>query len=142
VIIRDVLEKIAKWIDSFKAVGDAAVQFDASNASLPWAAVRLLLQVTVNDVQQYGTMVQDLEVVSRIIARYKEFENLHLGRDQSAEPALETALTVLYTEVLTHLAQTIAFFSQSTAGMFTKALRKATTDPSSATGQECLLDGR
>ncbi|EXL92236.1 ankyrin repeat-containing domain protein [Fusarium oxysporum II5] len=46
VIIRDVLEKIAKWIDSFKAVGDAAVQFDASNASLPWAAVRLLLQVT------------------------------------------------------------------------------------------------
>ncbi|KAM5372227.1 hypothetical protein ACJA88_008976 [Fusarium oxysporum] len=130
VIIRDVLEKIAKWIDSFKAVGDAAVQFDASNASLPWAAVRLLLQVTVNDVQQYGTMVQDLEVVSRIIARYKEFENLHLGRDQSAEPALETALTVLYTEVLTHLAQTIAFFSQSTAGMFTKALRKATTDPS------------
>ncbi|KAJ4038160.1 hypothetical protein NW756_008711 [Fusarium oxysporum] len=80
VIIRDVLEKIAKWIDSFKAVGDAAVQFDASNASLPWAAVRLLLQVTVNDVQQYGTMVQDLEVVSRIIARYKEFENLHLVR--------------------------------------------------------------
>ncbi|KAL5591485.1 hypothetical protein FOVSG1_010374 [Fusarium oxysporum f. sp. vasinfectum] len=107
VIIRDVLEKIAKWIDSFKAVGDAAVQFDASNASLPWAAVRLLLQVTVNDVQQYGTMVKDLEVVSRIIARYKEFENLHLGRDQSAEPALKTALTVLYTEVLTHLAQTI-----------------------------------
>lgn len=141
VIIRDVLEKIAKWIDSFKAVGDAAVQFDASNASLPWAAVRLLLQATVNDVQQYGTMVQDLEVMSRIIARYKEFENLHLGRDQSAEPALETALTVLYTEVLTHLAQTIAFFSQSTAGMFTKALRKATTDPSRATGQECLLDG-
>ncbi|KAF4503620.1 ankyrin 1 [Fusarium agapanthi] len=117
VIIRDVLEKIAKWIDSFKAVGDAAVQFDASNASLPWAAVRLLLQVTVNDVQQYGTMVQDLEVVSRIIARYKEFENLHLGRDRPAEPALETALTVLYTEVLTYLAQTIAFFSQSTAGI-------------------------
>ncbi|RBR10743.1 hypothetical protein FVER53590_30372 [Fusarium verticillioides] len=93
VIIRDVLEKIAKWIDSFKAVGDAAVQFDASNASLPWAAIRLLLQVTVNDVQQYGTMVQDIEVVSRIIARYKEFENLHLGRDQPAEAALETALT-------------------------------------------------
>ncbi|KAF4418418.1 ankyrin 1 [Fusarium acutatum] len=96
VIIRDVLEKIAKWIDSFKAVGDAAVQFDASNASLPWAAVRLLLQVTVNDVQQYGTMVQDLEVISRIIARYKKFENLYLGRDQPAEAALETALTSIF----------------------------------------------
>ncbi|KAF5623303.1 ankyrin 1 [Fusarium tjaetaba] len=136
VIIRDILEKIAKWIDSFKAVGDAAVQFDASNASLPWAAVRLLLQVTVNDVQQYGTMVQDLEVVSRIIARYKELENLHLGRDQPAEAALETALTVLYTEVLTYLAQTIAFFSQSTAGMFATPLRKTFTDSSSPTRQE------
>ncbi|SCO58272.1 related to ankyrin 1 [Fusarium fujikuroi] len=136
VIIRDVLEKIAKWIDSFKAVGDAAVQFDASNASLPWAAVRLLLQVTVNDVQQYGTMIQDLEVVSRIIARYKEFENLHLGRDEHAQPALETALTVLYTEVLTYLAQTIAFFSQSTAGMFATPSRKKFTDPSSPTRQE------
>ncbi|EWG55613.1 hypothetical protein FVEG_13593 [Fusarium verticillioides 7600] len=140
VIIRDVLEKIAKWIDSFKAVGDAAVQFDASNASLPWAAIRLLLQVTVNDVQQYGTMVQDIEVVSRIIARYKEFENLHLGRDQPAEAALETALTVLYTEVLIYLAQTIAFFSQSTAGMLTSPLREMSTDSSSPTHQKCLLD--
>ncbi|KAG5751994.1 hypothetical protein H9Q70_005388 [Fusarium xylarioides] len=139
VIIRDVLEKIAKWIDSFKAVGDAAVQFDASNASLPWAAVRLLLQVTVNDVQQYGTMVQDLEVISRIVARYKEFENLHLGRDQPAEAALETALTVLYTEVLTYLAQTIGFFSQSTAGMLTTPLSKTFTDPSSPTRQESKL---
>ncbi|KAG7405660.1 Ankyrin repeat domain-containing protein 50 [Fusarium oxysporum f. sp. rapae] len=67
-------------------------------------------------------MVQDLEVVSRIIVRCKEFENLHLGRDQSAEPALERALTVLYTEVLTYLAQTIAFFSQSTAVRLAKSV--------------------
>ena len=50
-MLRDLLEKIAKWIDYFKTIGDVAVQFDASNASLPWAAVRFLLQITVNDVQ-------------------------------------------------------------------------------------------
>ncbi|KAF4344015.1 hypothetical protein FBEOM_2059 [Fusarium beomiforme] len=122
VVVRDLLEKIAKWIDCFKAVGDTAVQFDASTALLPWAAVRLLLQVTVNDVQQYGAMVQDIEVVSRIIARYKEFEKLHLGRDQSSRPALETALTVLYAEVLTYLANAIAFFSQSTAIRLAKSV--------------------
>ncbi|KAF4471002.1 ankyrin 1, partial [Fusarium albosuccineum] len=114
VIIRDLLEKIAKWIDRFKTVGDVAVQFDASSASLPWAAVRFLLQITVNDVQQFGTLVQDLEVLSRIIARYKEFEKLHLSRNSPMQLALETALTVLYTEVLTHLARTIDFFSKST----------------------------
>ncbi|KAJ4258131.1 hypothetical protein NW762_008272 [Fusarium torreyae] len=122
VIVRDVLEKIAKWVDCFKAVGDTAVQFDASNASLPWAAVRLLLQCTVNDVQQYGTMVQDLEIVSRIIARYKEFEYLHLGRNSAVQPALETALTLLYTEVLSHLARAINFFSKSAPARLAKSI--------------------
>ncbi|KAM0541390.1 hypothetical protein ACHAPJ_013263 [Fusarium lateritium] len=122
VIVRDILEKIAKWVDCFKAVGDTAVQFDASNASLPWAAVRLLLQVTVNDVQQYGTMVQDLEIVSRIIARYKEFEYLHLGRGSAVQQTLETALTLLYTEVLSHLARTIDFFSKSTPARLAKSV--------------------
>ncbi|KAF5013361.1 hypothetical protein FDECE_608 [Fusarium decemcellulare] len=114
VVIRDLLEKIAKWVDRFKAVGDVASQFDAGSASLPWAAVRFLLQITVNDAQQFASLVQDLEVLSRIIARYKEFEKLHLSRNSPMQPGLETALTVLYTEVLTHLARTIEYFSKST----------------------------
>ncbi|KAF9777775.1 hypothetical protein IL306_004320 [Fusarium sp. DS 682] len=115
VIVRDVIEKIAKWIDRFKTVGDTAVQYDTQR-------VVAMDYVTVNDVQQYGNMVQDLEVVSRIITRYKEFENLHLGRGQSAEPVLEAALTVLYTEVLKHLAKAISFFSQSTAVRLAKSV--------------------
>ncbi|KAF7556665.1 hypothetical protein G7Z17_g1205 [Cylindrodendrum hubeiense] len=122
VVIRDVLEKIAKWVDCFKAIGDVAVQFDASAASLPWAAMRFLLQITVNDVQQFGTMVQDIEIVSRIIARYKEFELLHLSRKSPVQSALENALTGLYTEVLTHLARIIDFFSKSTPVRLAKGL--------------------
>jgi hypothetical protein len=45
VIVRDVFEKIIRWIDMFKQVGDVAVQFDPTHASLPWAGVRLVLQV-------------------------------------------------------------------------------------------------
>lgn len=47
VVVRDVLEKIIKWLDAFKAVGDVAVQYNPSHASLPWAAVRFLLQVSI-----------------------------------------------------------------------------------------------
>lgn len=45
VVIRDQLEKITTWIDRFKRIGDAAVQYDPVHASLPWAGVRFLLEV-------------------------------------------------------------------------------------------------
>lgn len=44
--VRDVLEKIAKWVKRFVEVGDVAVQLDPSHAALPWAALRLVLQVS------------------------------------------------------------------------------------------------
>ena len=45
VILRDVLEKVIVWLQKFKEVGDVAVQYDPSHASLPWAGIRFLLQV-------------------------------------------------------------------------------------------------
>ena len=46
IILRDVLEKIIKWVDHFKSLGDIAIQADQAHASLPWAWVRFLLQVS------------------------------------------------------------------------------------------------
>ena len=46
IVLRDVLEKIIRWLNYFKAVGDAAVQYDPGHAALPWAGVRFLLQVS------------------------------------------------------------------------------------------------
>jgi len=45
VVIRDKLNEVVKWINRFREVGDAAVQYDPTHAALPWAGVRLLLQV-------------------------------------------------------------------------------------------------
>src|ERR1700733_3526647 len=47
VILRDLFEKIVVWVDKFKEVGDNAVQYNPTHAALPWAAVRLVLQVQV-----------------------------------------------------------------------------------------------
>ena len=48
VILRDIIDKVAVWVQKFKEIGDIAVQYDPTHAALPWAGVRLLLQV-------YGT---------------------------------------------------------------------------------------
>jgi hypothetical protein len=46
VLVRDVLNKVVDWLEKFKQVGDAAVQFDPGHAAIPWMAVRTLLQVS------------------------------------------------------------------------------------------------
>ena len=38
-------ESIISFLNKFKEIGDVAVQHDAGHAALPWAAIRLLLQV-------------------------------------------------------------------------------------------------
>ena len=50
--VRDTLEKVCNWLDIFKHLGDAAVQFDAGYAAIPWAAIRTLLQVSDNYTHQ------------------------------------------------------------------------------------------
>jgi len=59
VVVRDVLEKTAWWINRFKETGDFIVQYDPVHLSLPWAAFRFLLQTAVSEVQVFGAMADD-----------------------------------------------------------------------------------
>ena len=45
VVLRDVAETAISWLNTFKEVGDIAVQFDTTGAALPWAGFRFLVQV-------------------------------------------------------------------------------------------------
>ena len=45
VVLRDVFAKISIWIQKFVQIFDQVVQYDPGHAALPWAAIRLLLQV-------------------------------------------------------------------------------------------------
>ena len=47
VVLRDVLTKVAVWINKFMMVGDIAVQYDPGHAALPWALIRFLLKVRI-----------------------------------------------------------------------------------------------
>jgi len=39
------LDNVTTWVDRFKSIGDIIVQYDPIHSALPWAAVRMLLQV-------------------------------------------------------------------------------------------------
>lgn len=65
VIVRDVMEKIAGWVQRFKETADPAMQYDPAHAALPWAAFRFLLQTTVSEVQVFFAVVTDRECLDK-----------------------------------------------------------------------------
>ena len=46
IIVRDKIDRILFWVTKFIQIGDIAIQYDPGHASLPWAAIRLVLQVS------------------------------------------------------------------------------------------------
>ncbi len=43
VILRDVFNKIIRWIDIFKQVGDLVTPYDPVHTTLPWVVIRFIL---------------------------------------------------------------------------------------------------
>ncbi|KAF9871054.1 hypothetical protein CkaCkLH20_11471 [Colletotrichum karsti] len=115
VIVRDLLEKIVGWVHRFKEVGDTIVQYDPAHAALPWAAVRFLLQTSISEIETFKALVDDLEDITRMMARYRIFENLYLrGTSLETEQGLEAALVRLYAEILTRLSYAIKLLQERT----------------------------
>ncbi|CAI6331083.1 unnamed protein product [Periconia digitata] len=114
VIIRDVLEKIIRWVDMFKQVGDVAVQYDPVHASLPWAGVRFLLQIAVNDINKYASVVEDLARIAELICRFHLTEQLYLWGTTTAVKELEKAIIILYTKILELLCKLKRYLEQRT----------------------------
>ncbi|KAH8646790.1 ankyrin repeat-containing domain protein [Xylariales sp. PMI_506] len=114
IVVRDVLEQIVGWISLYKKIGGTAVPLSVDMAMLPWAAVRFLLKIAPDEVQRLGSLVQNLEIVCRIVSYYKKFELSYPSQGKRASLAHhEDALISLYTDVLNYLAQEIELFSEA-----------------------------
>ena len=113
VVLHTILERVVRWINKFKEVGDVAIQYDPGHAALPWAAVRFLLQSAVNNVETFGVMAGGVELSSRIIAMYAEVEKACLKGVSKLKTLLGDALVKLYTAVLRFLARASYYFGQS-----------------------------
>jgi hypothetical protein len=113
IYLRDVFGKVVKWIDTFKQIGDTVSQYDPVHAALPWAGVRLLLQIAVNDSQTYGAMAEGVELVSDLITRYFVVEMFYLRKPSKTLAQLEKAILKLYSMVLIYLNKAIRYYEQS-----------------------------
>ena len=135
IILRDIVEKIIEWLEKFKTVGNQLMQYNVSHAAIPWAAVRFVLQIAVNDQHAFGSTVTDLESISRLITRYAIFEEVYLRQPSKCRSELETTLIGLYVEVLSHLAKIRQYFETSAI----KRLMKSATSPNEDGRMQTIL---
>lgn len=116
-ILRDVLDRIATGLDRFKQVGDIAIQVNPVHAALPWAAVRFLLQIAVNDSQIFLSVAKGVEVVTRETSRCAAIEvSLRVNLPATDLRAkLRDSLVCFYKSVLTYLIKAASYYSTSTS---------------------------
>ncbi|MCJ1396699.1 hypothetical protein MMC18_009591 [Xylographa bjoerkii] len=143
VILRDVFDKIAVWIDKFKAVGDTVVQYDTAHAALPGQLfdssfrynnctgsppylklMSNLDQASVNDSQTFGAMAEGVELLSNLITHYTIVECLYLRKPSMAKSQLTQALLEVYSAVLVYLSKANQFYERSTPGRIAMSVIK------------------
>ena len=83
IVLHEIFSKIVGWIEKFVAVGDTAMQYDTGHAALPWAVVRLVLQVcyieitSVTPTYNAPDLHSGCSQICRSSVRYREYLKTH-----------------------------------------------------------------
>ncbi|KAJ0356182.1 hypothetical protein COL154_011058 [Colletotrichum chrysophilum] len=116
IVLRDIFEKVVKWLQKFKEVGDVATQYDPAHAALPWAGVRMLLQIAINDTETLGAIAEGIETISHLIARCAIYEGLYLTPRsfplRQPHTMLRDALVSLYAVILEWLSKAGVYYAK------------------------------
>lgn len=110
VVLWDVLNKIVKWVNRFKELGDMAIQYDPGHAALPWATIRFLLQASFSSVETFGHLLEGVELSSKSIATCAEVERTCLKGVSKLKAQLADALVKMYADVLAFLSRARQYF--------------------------------
>ncbi|THY64439.1 hypothetical protein D6C97_02689 [Aureobasidium pullulans] len=112
--LRHYVDKLSKVLMQFREIGDTLVQYDPGHAALPWAGVRLLLNIAVNDTTSFQDMAEGIELVSAMITRYAVVESLYLLEDSTLQNQLTDGITKLYVAILKYLGIAKTYYNKST----------------------------
>jgi len=63
-------------------------------------------------------MIEGLELVSRLIAKYAKVEELYVREELPQQGELEQCITELYVAILTYLSKAREYYDRRTAGDF------------------------
>jgi hypothetical protein len=124
-ILRDISEKVVKWLDRFKSIGDIAANADPIHAGLPWAGVRMLLDVALAEHKQMSILITGLNIVLYMSLRLDLYLQYLWKIPSSNEKSyLQSRLVELYVVILRFLAEAIHIYQKSTSKRILEAFLK------------------
>lgn len=139
IVLRDVVEKIVSWINVFKGLGDIASSADPIHAGIPWAVIKVVLQIATADIEQNGQILVAVELATSIMNRGKIYEGLYLSPGRMSKGPeyvvealkdLQKGITRMYSQIL---AIMVSYVKMMEKGTIAKAF-KAALDPSHFSG--------
>lgn len=81
-----------------------------------------MIQAAINDIQNNAAILEGLELVMNLIAKYETIEMLYLRSPSSAKLALEDNILKLYITILNYLLRAHRHFSQKTITRIAKSV--------------------
>ena len=148
IILRDVFEKILGWISRYTQVVDILANADPVHAGLPWGACRFLLQVSrlghsqviirmnsepldqvsMSDIQAFGSLSEGIELVAGVAYRYRIQEKICSSATAASRGdawlSLRDCIIKVYTAILNYLANAIRYWSHNTTARMARSLFK------------------
>ncbi|KAI1128059.1 hypothetical protein F5Y10DRAFT_292341 [Nemania abortiva] len=132
IYIRDILEKLSVWVKKLIAISDIAIQYDPVHAALPWAAVRLIMQTGINDLEVFSHVIISLENIASIVAQCHIIEAVYLGGRELNPPELSAqvaeSVISLYAAILQYLADIIEYFALGAEKRILRSIRQSQED--------------
>ncbi|KAM0147384.1 hypothetical protein ACHAPG_010625 [Botrytis cinerea] len=115
VVLRDVAERVTSRLGRLTQIGDIIANVDPIHVGLPWAGIRLLLQVVTSDSHTMGSLFIGLKVAFDTMDRLK----VYMDYWQSLPPSkalenLEKSLINLYVLLLRFLISAIYIYEMPT----------------------------
>ena len=124
-VIREKLESIIKSIQAFKDLGSSAAAIDPILAGLPWAGACLVMQIALNDSDQYAKMVAGVEEVTSIVSRYKHVEVICSNRiDTRFKLEFEEPLIAMYKSILKFQVSAACYYQRPSMVRFLRSIPK------------------
>lgn len=109
-------DKVVHWVQEFIVIGDTVVTYDPGHAALPWAAMRFLLQILVNDSEKAAVFVNGFNELAFYIYFCTKVERRFL-KDETHEEKLEleNCIIDLYYTILQFMLKARLYFETSSA---------------------------
>ncbi|KAH9889111.1 hypothetical protein F4778DRAFT_753995 [Xylariomycetidae sp. FL2044] len=128
IVIRDVVGTVLSKLEIMESLGDA-VAGSFSQAALPWAAVKFLMQVSTADQEQEGQILVCVEAITIFFGRCQIYEQLYLsdaGTPSDPETRLSDTIIEIYKNLISMLARIIQILKKNVAS---RALQATLSPP-------------